>query len=96
MNYFGFIVMVVKLFGVSEFVFIGDINQFLFLDRENLFQLWYICLDLVVGIIQELFCIYCNFMDVVYILSDIYSGIYVFKLLLLQVYFLSVRGYMGV
>lgn len=92
MNHFGSIVMAARLIGAKEIVLIGDINQLPFLDRLNLFRLFYSGPNLVTRINQELLCTHRNPMDVAFALRDIYCGIYSSKQI---VHSLKVKRYTG-
>lgn len=76
MNHFGSIVMAGRLAGAKEIVLIGDVNQLPFLDRENLFPLTYVSPTVVASITKKLLCTYRNPMDIPFVLSDVYPGIY--------------------
>ncbi|XP_048480282.1 uncharacterized protein LOC119694816, partial [Plutella xylostella] len=76
MNHFGSIVLAIQVARASETLLIGDINQLPYIERNNLFPLFYHRPGLVCNINKELLCTHRSPMDAAYALNEIYSGIY--------------------
>ncbi|GBP79465.1 Replication protein 1a [Eumeta japonica] len=69
-------VIATRLAGAKEVFLIGDVNQFTFIDRLNLFEMQYIRLNPVATVTKDLLCTYRNPVDIAYVLNEVNSGIY--------------------
>ncbi|GBP24813.1 hypothetical protein EVAR_14146_1 [Eumeta japonica] len=71
MSHFGAIDMVTRLESVKEILLIGDVNQLLFIDRLNLFEMEYIQPNLMAKVTKKLLCTYRNPIDVAYAFNEV-------------------------
>ncbi|CAH2090489.1 unnamed protein product [Euphydryas editha] len=68
--------MAARLSGAEEVILIGDINQLLYIDRDNLIAMRYCRPTLVTTISCELSCTHRKPKDVAFAISEVYETIY--------------------